>query len=116
MDTEVWKDISGYEWLYQVSNLWNIKSLNYNRKWFSKNMKLCVDNKWYLFTFICKNWIRKKISVHRTVAIEFIIRITYNNIVMHIDNNPTNNNINNLKWWTLSENTKQMWDEWRANN
>ena len=29
--SEIWKDIQGYEGLYQVSNLGRVKSLNYNK-------------------------------------------------------------------------------------
>ena len=32
-------------------------------------------------------------------------------IVMHKDNNKQNNSINNLKWGTISENTKQAYDD-----
>lgn len=37
---EIWKDIRGYEGLYQVSNLGNVRSLNYNRQNKIKNIKV----------------------------------------------------------------------------
>lgn len=39
MEKEIWKDIEGYEGLYQVSDLGNVKSLNYNKKKVAKNLK-----------------------------------------------------------------------------
>ena len=58
---EEWKDIIGYEGLYQVSNLGNVRSLNYNHTNKPKNLKQTVDNNGYLVVSLCKNNIKKKL-------------------------------------------------------
>ena len=45
MNEEIWKDIPWYEWLYQASNLWNIKSLI---SWKEKILKANKTKRWYL--------------------------------------------------------------------
>ncbi len=53
---EIWKDVEHYEWLYEISNMWRIKSLNYNRKWFSKILTACYVRWWYLKVWLCNKW------------------------------------------------------------
>ena len=57
---EEWKDIPAYQGKYQVSNLGNVKSLNYNRTGKEKILKPVkgVDN--YLHVYLCKNGKQKK--------------------------------------------------------
>ena len=57
---EIWKDIKGYEGLYQISSLGNVKSLNYNRTGKEQVLKQ-KDNNGYLMVCLCKNWIKKNI-------------------------------------------------------
>ena len=45
---EIWKDISGYEGLYQVSNLGNVKSLNYRRNGKERILKPGTDKDGYI--------------------------------------------------------------------
>ena len=40
---EIWKDIPGYENLYQVSSYGNVRSLNYRNKHITHNLKLYLD-------------------------------------------------------------------------
>lgn len=86
---EVWKDIKGYEGLYQVSNLGRVKSKR-------KILKL-IDGE-YLKVGLSKNGIQKTIKVHRLVAEAFIPN--YNNLpqVNHKDENKFNNKLDNLEW------------------
>ena len=58
--TEEWKDVIGYEGLYQVSNLGRVKSLNYNRTGKEKIMKGGKDNNDYLFIILSKKGKVKK--------------------------------------------------------
>ena len=50
---EQWKDIIGYEGLYQVSNLGKVRSLNYRRQGFAQNL---VPKPLIIITFICERW------------------------------------------------------------
>ena len=111
---EIWKDIKGYENLYQVSNLGNIKSLKklvncgikINSKVFKKekNLKYLISGTGYPFVTLYKNKIGKMFLVHRLVAETFIPNPNNYKIVNHIDENPKNCNVNNLEWCTQSYN------------
>ena len=103
---EIWKDIPGYDGLYQVSNLGNVKSLE--RYFPSKNpktpiahvnekiLKLSANKKGYLSAHLNKNGKMKNIQVHRLVAQAFIPNPNGLPQVNHKDENPSNNNANNL--------------------
>ena len=94
---EIWKDIEGYEGLYQVSSLGSIR----NKK---MNLKQSYDRNKYRVITLCKNGIQKKYRVNRIVAIAFIPN-NYNKAqVNHIDGNKENNCVNNLEWVTNKEN------------
>lgn len=54
---------------------------------------------------------KKSYRVHRLVAQYFVDNPNNFNVVMHIDNDKTNNVYTNLKWGTVSENTKQAFDD-----
>ena len=101
MEKEIWKDIDGYEGLYQVSNLGRVKSLHHNKE---KILKGSYNSKGYYFVKLCKNGISKSIFVHRLVAQEFIPNPDNLPIVNHKDENPRNNNVDNLEWCTQKYN------------
>ena len=108
MEEEIWKDIPWYEWLYQVSNLWDIKSL---WKWLSNNSKIRILKKsiewwWYFFVKLYKEYIPKNYKIHRAVALSFIPNPNNLSQVNHKDWNKLNNNVSNLEWCTRSENIK----------
>lgn len=107
---ELWKDIRGYEGLYQVSNLGRIKSLNYNHRNIEQVRKLDISNKGYPCILLSKNGKHKKRSVHRIVAETFIPNLGNLPQVNHIDGNKQNNNVNNLEWVTNGENEKHAYD------
>ena len=129
MKNEIWKDIKGYEGLYQVSNLGNIRSLdrivydfNSSRKSkrFKKGklLKVRQTGKLYLSAFLSKNNILKKYFVHRLVAEHFVDKSNFKCLVSenknevdlnylfinHIDENPLNNKADNLEWCTIKYN------------
>lgn len=56
---------------------------------------------------------RKNELVHRLVAKTFLPNPDNLPVVMHLDNNPLNNHVSNLKWGTQSENIKQAYREGR---
>lgn len=105
MIKEIWEDIKGYKWLYQISNLGNVKSL---RIW--RLLKQHITRDWYCQIELSNKWIRKKYYIHRLVWLSFIDIIDYKNEINHIDGNKLNNNVNNLEWSNRSENTRHCVD------
>lgn len=102
---EIWKDIAGYENLYMVSNLGRVKSLarwhrrtdtilkphNVNGNY--KHVRLADNNRNYI-----------GYSIHRLVAIAFILNPDNLPCVNHKDENPANNKADNLEWCTYKYN------------
>jgi hypothetical protein len=103
---EIWKDIEGYEGVYQVSNLGRVKSLKYGIKSRIKILSGAISSNGYFYVALYKNKKIVKISIHRLVAITFINNPEQKEQVNHIDGNKTNNFYNNLEWATRSENMK----------
>lgn len=102
---EIWKDIKGYEGRYQVSNLGNVKSLNYSHTGKEKTMKLCKDKSGYLNVKLFIDGKHKIYKVHRLVAEAFIPNLKNEPQVNHIDENKSNNNVYNLEWCTARYNS-----------
>jgi hypothetical protein len=110
---EIWKDVIGYEGLYQVSSYGRVMSLdrtiwNKANKSYSKIkgcvLKLDSINKKYEQISLMKNGVGKKFLVHRLVAMHFVENINYLPQVNHIDENKMNNHYLNLEWVTASMN------------
>lgn len=104
MQKETWKDIEGYEGLYQVSDLGRIKSLNFNKTKRRKLLKqACTYDYKHITLFL--NGKRTIYRVHRLVAVAFIENIGNKPEVNHIDGKKSNNKASNLEWCTSSENS-----------
>lgn len=108
---EIWKDISGYEGLYQISNFGRVKSLarmvnNNGGFYLSKErfLKAGIDSNGYALVVLSKNDKNKSVRIHRLVAIAFVNNLKNTNIVNHIDGNKLNNIYTNLEWITSSQN------------
>lgn len=95
---EVWKPIVGYEGLYEVSNLGNVRSLNWHNEGYAKNLWLKPHNKGYFQVELVKEKQRKTFVVHRLVAIAFIPNPFGLPQVNHKDENKRNNCVSNLEW------------------
>jgi NUMOD4 motif/HNH endonuclease len=93
---ENWKDLKGFEGLYQISDYGNIR----NNKFV---MKQQTDRHGYKYICLTKNNIQKKFKVHRLV-LESFIGDGSELVCNHIDKNRANNNLNNLEWVTIREN------------
>lgn len=97
---EIWKDVKGYEGLYQVSNLGRVKRLDKNRI-----IKGGAYPNGYLFVVLCKNNNPKGHMVHRLVAQAFIPNLDNKPEIDHINTIKSDNRVSNLKWATRKENT-----------
>lgn len=94
---EIWKDILGYEGLYQVSNLGRVKSLNYH-KTRKEHILKPTNCHGYLRVNLSKNKNRKSYLVHRLVGEAFISNFDNLPEINHKDENKHNNCVENLEW------------------
>ena len=109
---EVWKDIRGYEGLYQVSSLGKVKSCEKMifhfrgglRKLKEKERKLVFDSDGYLVVDLYKEGKGKMNKVHRLVATAFIENTQNKKCVNHKNGIKSDNKVENLEWCTNSEN------------
>lgn len=112
---EEWKDIKGYEGLYQVSNKGNVRSLMFTNNIVSKKrtkiLKLNYSKRTKrLYIDLKSNKKRVHKTVHRLVAEAFIPNPYNYPVVNHKDGIPTNNNVNNLEWCSYSYNSKHAYN------
>jgi hypothetical protein len=119
---EIWKPIKGYEGLYEVSNLGNVKSLNYSHTGKPKLLKLCKLKNGYLMVQLSKNSVTEKRLVHRLVAQAFLPNPDNLPEVNHKSEIKSQNNVENLEWCSSSYNhsygtgTKRMVAKRNNNN
>lgn len=99
---EIWIDINGYEGLYQISNLGQVKSFQKDKE---KILSLAYNNAGYLKVILCKNGTKKTHLVHQLVAHAFVPGYREGLVVNHIDENKSNNHASNLEWVSQRENT-----------
>ena len=104
MKEEIFKDIEGYEGLYEVSNRGNMKSLNYRRTGKERILKPQKNRCGYLQVQLWKDGKAKNYLVHRLVAEAFIPNTDNLPQVNHIDENKQNNCMDNLEWCSRSYN------------
>lgn len=101
---EIWKDVPGYEGLYQVSNIGNVRIVNYRNTGFCRMRKLAKNRYGYLQVLLVKNGERKLLSVHRLVAMCFVDGYREDLTVNHINEVKDDNRAENLEWCTQREN------------
>lgn len=97
---EIWKNIKGYEDLYQVSNKGRVKSLKFGKE---KIMKFRIGSG-YCKLGLNKDKKQKQFRVHRLVAEAFLPNENKFPVVNHKDRNRSNNNVENLEWCTQLDN------------
>lgn len=95
---EEWKDIEGYEGLYQVSNYGRIKSLGNEATRKEKILKPNLSGAGYYQVGLCNNGIRKLFYVHRLVAEAFIPNPNNLKEINHKSEDKTLNTVENLEW------------------
>lgn len=98
MEIEIWKDIEGFEGLYQISNLGKVRNSD-------RDLRLNTSKDGYKLTYLYTNKVKLTRTVHRLVAKAFIPNLKNKPCVNHINGIKTDNRIENLEWVTYSENT-----------
>lgn len=104
--TEEWKPVVGFGDLYEVSNLGNVRSIQFHGKPKIKALTQSTNKYGYKFVKL-RDWynnIAGSYPVHRLVALAFIPNPENKPQVDHIDTNPSNNTVTNLRWVTSLEN------------
>jgi hypothetical protein len=111
---EEFRDVLGYEGLYQVSNLGNVKSLARMAKHYKggekiiyeKILKKRIGKDRYFHVGLYKDGISKTKKVHKLVAIAFLDHkpCGMNKVVDHINDNSFDNRLENLQLITNREN------------
>lgn len=96
---EEWKDISTYGNKYEVSNTGKVRN-----KVTNKILKPSPNRRGHLQVNLTHNGKGKTFKVHRLVATEFIPNPTNLPYVLHWDDCPENNNVENLRWGDGSDN------------
>lgn len=112
MKEEIWKDIEGYDGLYQVSSYGRVRSLdritNYangeKHLWKGRILKPAKNRDGYLTCVLYKNGKTENKNLHRLVAQAFILNPDNLPQVNHKDENPSNNHVENLEWCTQAYN------------
>jgi len=102
----IWKDILGYEGIYQVSNTGMVKSLNYSNTKKPRILKQSLTYDGYPKILLSKDGKRTNYDVHVLVARAFVPNPLNKPQVNHIDGNKLNNHSSNLEWCTPIENTR----------
>lgn len=110
-DTEIWRDIEGFEGLYQVSNKGKVKRLKGYQCKKERELKNKQDKYGYHYVILSKEGKAKTLKMHRIVAKEFIPNLDNKPLINHIDGIKTNNHASNLEWCTSSENIKHAFDK-----
>ena len=104
-ENEIWRNIEGYEGLYQVSSLGRVKSLGNDKSRKDKILFQYESKSGYLYVTLCKEGKLKSFRVHRLVANAFIPNPNNFKCVNHKDECKTNNCVDNLEWCDHKYNT-----------
>ncbi len=119
--TEIWRDIPGYEGLYQASNAGRIKSLKRDRfrnrngstEWFGtikeRILMASINKRGYYYVVLRKNGKDITREVHGLVALAFFGLRPQSYQVRHLDGDRLNNRVNNLQYGSRSENQLDLY-------
>ncbi len=100
MDTNLTKNIYGYEKTYSISSNGSVWSKR-NSMWLKPDIR-----RGYLYYSLCTDGKRKSYTAHRLVAMHFIKKVDNKRQVNHINGIKSDNRLENLEWCTPGENQK----------
>ena len=116
IDGEEWRDVVGYENIYQVSSAGRVKHLPTTVIEVSSSgevitsrvtkeyiLKQCQNNQTYLHVGLVKNGKVNSIGLHRVIAEAFVPKLPNQTEVHHIDRDRQNNSVSNLQWLSPAE-------------
>lgn len=93
---KVWKSIKGYEGLYQVSNLGEVRGIGTDN--FFKEVDSKLYSSGYLNFSLSKEDVERDVEAHKLVASTFLFRESLASVICHKNNIKTDNRVDNLKW------------------
>lgn len=123
---EKWKSIDGYEDFYEISDYGRVRSLDrliqshtktgsvYYQTRKGRIIKASSGHRGHLQVHLSVNDVSTDLYVHRLVAAAFIPNPKNLSVVMHLDDDPTNNHKKNLKWGTYQDNSDDMYRKGRG--
>jgi len=113
----IWKDVKGYEGIYEAGSTGGIRSLDRivvensgkERSHKGRLLKSCDPGSGYLMVRLSKNGVVKTRTVHQLVAEAFLNHVPngFKMVVDHIDNNKLNNSLSNLQIITHRKNSSK---------
>lgn len=108
---EEFREITGYEGRYLISNLGRVKAVyaSVPPQDRERILKLSKNNKGYFYVDLFKYGKKDRRLVHRLVAEYFVDNPNQYPCVNHLDCDPKNNRVDNLEWCTHKQNLQYSW-------